>query len=447
MDSTSLIAQEREQLEVAVADAISLATQLGADQAEVAVSRQTGIAVNTRMTEVENIEFNHDGALGISVYVKGRKGNSSTSDVSPKSIEQAVKAAIEIAKHTSVDEYAGLADPALLERQPQDLDLFHPASLEPDDGLAIAKACEEIALSQDQRIVNSDGASYTSHLGIKVYGNSHDYVQSYLSSRHSLSCMLIGQEQDDMQRDYSYTMARNPADLLSPEAVAKDAVERTVKRLGARKIDTCSCPVLFSSDAAVSLFGHLVNAISGGSLYRKSSFLLDSLGQQVFPQGFSISERPHVLGGLASTPYDSEGVKTQDLEVIADGVLNSYLLTSYSARKLGMTTTGHAGGIHNWFVKTGDDDFTQMLKNLGTGLYVTELMGQGVNAVSGDYSRGAAGFWVENGEILYPVHEITIASNLKDMFKGIVAVGSDVDLRTSLRTGSVLIDNMKIAGN
>ncbi|MCE2572111.1 metalloprotease PmbA [Motilimonas eburnea] len=447
MDSSRLIAQEQAQLKQAVADAVSMATKLGADQAEVAVSRQTGISVNTRMTEVENIEFNHDGALGISVYVDGRKGNSSTSDISQESIARAVQAAIEIAKHTSQDPFSGLADPELLERAPQDLDLFHPASLDPDEGLSIAKACEEIALNADSRIVNSDGASYSSHLGIKVYGNSHDYVQSYLTSRHSLSCVLIAQQGDEMQRDYSYTMARNSADLWQPEQVAKEAIERSVARLGARKIDTCSCPVLFSADSAVSLFGHLVNAISGGSLYRQSSFLLERLNTQVFPPWFNISERPHILGGLASSPYDAEGVKTQDRDIILNGDLNSYLLTSYSGRKLGMPTTGHAGGIHNWFVNSNHGDLQDMLRQLGTGLYVTELMGQGVNAVSGDYSRGAAGFWVENGEIAFPVHEVTIASNLKDMFMGIQAVGSDVDLRSSLRTGSVLIDNMKVAGS
>ena len=447
MEPTSLIAQEQGQLEQAVADAVLMAKKLGADQAEVAVTRQTGISVNTRMTEVENIEFNHDGALGISVYVDGRKGNSSTSDISRESIARAVAAAIDIAKYTSQDPYSGLADPALLERQPQDLDLFHPAPLDPEVGLAIAKRCEEAALASDSRIVNSDGASYSSHLGIKVYGNSHDYVQSYLTSRHSLSCMLIAQVGDEMQQDYSYTMARNTADLWTPEQVAKEAVERTVARLGARKIDTCSCPVLFSADSAVSLFGHLVNAISGGSLYRKSSFLLDSLGTQVFPSWLNISERPHIRSGLASSPFDAEGVKTQDREIITGGDLSTYLLTSYSARKLGMTNTGHAGGIHNWFVQSNEGDFKAMLRQLGTGLYVTELMGQGVNAVSGDYSRGAAGFWVENGELAFPVHEVTIAGNLKDMFMGIQAIGSDVDLRSSLQTGSVLIDKMKVAGN
>lgn len=447
MESSSLIAQEQAQLKQAVADAVAMAKKLGADQAEVAVSRQTGISVNTRMTEVENIEFNHDGALGISVYVNGRKGNSSTSDISQESISRAVQAAIEIAKHTSQDPFSGLADAELLERAPRDLDLFHPASLDPDEGLNIAKACEEIALNSDSRIVNSDGASYSSHLGIKVYGNSHDYVQSYLTSRHSLSCVLIAQQGNEMERDYSYTMARNSADLWLPEQVAKEAMERTVAKLGARKIDTCSCPVLFSSDSAVSLFGHLVNAISGGSLYRQSSFLLERLNTQVFPSWFNISERPHVLGGLASSPYDAEGVKTQDRDIILNGDLNTYLLTSYSARKLGMTTTGHAGGIHNWFVQSNHGDLDDMLRQLGTGLYVTELMGQGVNAVSGDYSRGAAGFWVENGEIAFPVHEVTIAGNLKDMFMGIQAVGSDVDLRSSLQTGSVLIDNMKVAGS
>ncbi len=441
------IQEEKKQLEQAVTDAIEMAKKLGADDAEVSISKQTGISVNTRHLEVENIEFNRDGALGISVYKNSRKGSSSTSDLSHSAIMSAVEAAIEIAKYTSEDKFAGLADKELLETQPQDLDLCFPEDMEPEFGLALAKECEEVALSLDPRVTNSDGASYSSHCGIKVYGNTNDFVQGYASSRHSLSCMLIGELDGDMQRDYSYTMARDRNDLLSASWVAEDAVKRTAERLGARKISTRTCPVLFSPDCATGLFGHLVMAISGGSLYRKSSFLLDSLGTQIFPEWLSIEEFPHLKKGLASSPFDGEGVKTQDRSIIKDGRLETYLMTSYSGRKMGMQSTGHAGGIHNWFVKTGENDLPSLLKQMGTGLYVTELMGQGVNIVNGDYSRGAAGFWVENGEFAFPVHEITIAGNLKDMYMGIQEIGKDIDIRSSLKTGSVLIDNMKLAGH
>ncbi|WP_435237236.1 metalloprotease PmbA [Psychromonas sp. PT13] len=438
--------EQKKQLENAVHDALTIAKQLGVDQAEVALTKSSGISVNTRLGEVENIEFNRDGVMGISVYSNHCKGSASTADLSSEAIHATVKAAVDIAKYTSQDNFAGLLDAELLETNPLDLDLYHPSQHTTDQLLDIAKQCEDIALSSDKRIVNSDGAGVNSHSSIKVYGNTHGFLDSYASSRHSLSCMLIGQQDDDMQRDYSYTSARDMDDLFSPKWVADEAVKRTIQRLGAKKIQTQQAPVIFAPEVATGLFGHLVGAISGTSLYKKSSFLLDSLDTQIFPNWLNIAEKPHIVKGIASSPYDLEGSKTIDRHIIEDGVLQTYLLTGYAARKLGMKSTGHTGGIHNWFIKDSGMDLTGLFKEMGNGLFVTELMGQGVNMVTGDYSRGAAGFWIENGVIAYPVHEITIAGNLKEMFMNISAIGNDVDPRSSLKTGSILIKQMKIAG-
>lgn len=438
--------EQKQQLENAVNQALTFAQQLGVDQAEVALGKSTGISVNTRLGEVENIEFNHDGAMGISVYVNQCKGSASTADLSLEAIHSSVKAAVDIAKFTSKDAFAGLLDPECLETNPLDLDLYHPCLYTTEEFLAAAKECEDIALSSDARIVNSDGAAFNSHSSLKVYGNTNGFLHSYATSRHSLSCVLIAKHQEEMQRDYSYTSGRDVSDLLSARWVAEDAVKRTVDRLGATKIKTQESAVIFAPEVATSLFGHLVGAISGMSLYKKSSFLLDSLGTKIFPEWMKISEHPHIIKGLASAPYDEEGGKTIQRNIVESGVLQTYLLPGYASRKLKMESTGHAGGIHNWYVKTGDLDLPGLFKEMGTGLFVTELMGQGVNLVSGDYSRGASGFWIENGVIAYPVHEITIAGNLKEMFMGIEAVGNDIDPRSSLKTGSLLINKMKIAG-
>ncbi len=430
-----------------VENALSLAKSLGADDAEVALSRQQGLSVNTRMGEVENVEFTNDGALGITVYKAGRKGSASTADLSESALNNAVKAAVDIASYTSVDKCAGLADKELLAMSPPDLDLYHPKVLSTDQAIDIAKQCEDAALASDSRITNSDGATLACYEGFKVYGNSHGQLVGYPSTRHSLSCVSIASDGDDMQRDYAYTVNRD-FNLLSPAiSVGQQAASEVISRLHAQKLNTQKVPVMFRADIANTIFGHFIAAISGGNLYRKSSFLLDALGQQVFPEHITISERPHLKKALASSTFDSEGVATLDREIITAGQLETYLLTSYSARKLGMKTTGHAGGIHNWLVTANGGDFEAMLKQLGTGLLVTELMGQGVNVVTGDYSRGAAGFWVENGEIQYPVSEITIAGKLQDMFKNIVAIGNDTDLRGSIRTGSLIIEEMQIAGN
>ncbi|PAR31652.1 metalloprotease PmbA [Vibrio metoecus] len=446
MDVKERVALQRQELETAVAKALEMAAA-SSDAAEVAITKSTGLSVSTRMCEVENVEFNSDGALGITVYRGQRKGSASTSDLSEKAIQQTVLAALDIAQYTSEDPYAGPAPKELMVQDIPDLDLFHPDEPNPDVAAQIAIAAERAALGYSKKIKQSDGGSYDSHFGIRVYGNSHGLLASYASSRHSISCSVIGEGRNgEMERDYSYTVARHRDDLWTPERVGLLAAENTVSRLDPQKLKTGQFPVMFAADVATGFIGHLVMAISGGNLYRKSSFLLDHLGKTILPTWFNISERPHVMRGLASSPFDSEGVRTQDLEIITDGVLATYLLTSYAARKMSMTPTGHAGGIHNWYVKSTGQNYQQMLKELGTGLLVTEVMGQGVNVVTGDYSRGAAGFWVENGEIKYPVSEITIAGNLKQMLQQIVAVGSDVETRSQIQTGSILIESMKVAG-
>ncbi|MGS2721175.1 metalloprotease PmbA [Paraglaciecola aestuariivivens] len=429
-----------------VDDVLKMAKSKGATAAEASMSKVEGIAVSSRLKEVETVEFTNDGGLGITVYHGQKKGSASTADLSPQALELTVEKALEIAKHTSDDPCSGLADKALLASTIPDLDLFHPVELDTEQAIAKVIAAETSALAHDPRITNSDGASYNANLGTKVYGNTHGFNAGYNSSRYSLSCVVIGEQDGDMQRDYSYTVSRDSTALSSPEQIGTEAAAFTLNRLGARKIKTCKVPVLFDREIASGLFGHFVSAISGGSLYRKSSFLLDKLGQSVFPKWFNIDERPHILKGLASSPFDHEGVATIDRNIVANGQLQQYLLTSYSARKLKMQSTGHAGGIHNWFIQSTGESDQQLLAKLGTGLWVTELMGQGVNIVTGDYSRGAAGYWVENGVIQYPVHEITIAGNLTDMLMNIVAVGAEQETRGSIQTGSVLIEAMQVAG-
>lgn len=446
MDIKEQVAQHREELESAVARALKLAAG-NSDAAEVAITKSTGLSVSTRLCEVENVEFNNDGALGITVYRGNRKGSASTSDLSEEAIKQTVLAALDIAQYTSEDPCAGPADKEFLVKNIPDLDLFHPDDIDPDKAAKIAIAAEKSALEYSDQIKQSDGASYDSHYGVRVYGNSHGLLASYPSSRHSISCSVIGADaHNNMERDYSYTVARHVEDLWTPETVGELAAKRTVERLNPQKLKTGSYPIMFAPEVATGLIGHFVMAISGGNLYRKSTFLLDHLGKQVFPEWMNIAEKPHVIRGLASSPFDSEGVQTIDRDIIVNGVIDTYLLTSYAARKLKMQPTGHAGGIHNWYVGSTGQNFEQMLQELGTGFLVTEVMGQGVNIVTGDYSRGASGFWVENGQIQYPVSEITIASNLKDMFNQIVAVGSDVEVRSQIQTGSILIESMKIAG-
>ena len=444
---TALLKSQEQTLRDAVSFAIETAQKAGAT-AEVGVTKVSGLSVSTRLQEIENVEFTNDGALGISVYLGQQKGNASTSDLSEEAIKNTVEAALAIAKYTSPDDCTGLADKELMAFEAPDLALYHSANVDVEQATKLALEAEKSALEYDAKIVNSNGASFNSHTGVRVYGNTHGMLQSYLSSRYSLSCSVIGGELDQLENDYEYTVSRE-FDALSPaDWVGQNCAKKVIARLNPQKLTTREVPVIFLNDVATGLISHLTGAISGGSLYRKSSFLLDHLGKQVLPDWFQISERPHLLKRLASTPFDSEGVRTQDLEIIQDGVLQTYLLTSYSGRKMGMQSTGHAGGIHNWLVKPNlMGGLTALLRQMGTGLLVTDVMGQGVNIVTGDYSRGAAGFWVENGEIQYPVAEITIAGQLQDMLKNIVAVADDIEHRSNIQTGSILLDKMKISGN
>ena len=444
---TALLKSQEQTLRDAVSFAIETAQKAGAT-AEVGVTKVSGLSVSTRLQEIENVEFTNDGALGISVYLGQQKGNASTSDLSEEAIKNTVEAALAIAKYTSPDDCTGLADKELMAFEAPDLALYHGASVDVEQATKLALEAENAALEYDDKIVNSNGASFNSHTGVRVYGNTHGMLQSYLSSRYSLSCSVIGGELDQLENDYEYTVSREFDELSSADWVGQNCAKKVIARLNPQKLTTREVPVIFLNDVATGLISHLTGAISGGSLYRKSSFLLDHLGKQVLPDWFQISERPHLLKRLASTPFDSEGVRTQDLEIIQDGVLQTYLLTSYSGRKMGMQSTGHAGGIHNWLVKPNlTGGLTALLRQMGPGLLVTEVMGQGVNIVTGDYSRGAAGFWVENGEIQYPVAEITIAGQLQDMLKNIVAVADDVEHRSNIQTGSILLDKMKISGN
>lgn len=445
MKVNTQVAEQRKILEQAVSQALELASAQS-DGAEVAVSKTTGIGVSTRYGEVENVEFNSDGALGITVYHQNRKGSASTTDLSPDAVARTVQAALDIARYTSPDPFAGVAEKDLLAFEAPDLDLYHPVEMDADRAIELAARAENASLNVDKRITNTEGGSFNSHYGIKVFGNSHGMLQSYCSTRHSLSSCVIAEVNGEMERDYAYTIGRAIEDLESPEWVGAECARRTLSRLSPRKLSTMKAPVIFAAEVATGLFGHLVGAIAGGAVYRKSTFLLDYLGKQVLPEWLTIEEHPHLLKGLASTPFDSEGVRTERRDIIKDGILQQWLLTNYSARKLGLQSTGHAGGIHNWRIEGRGLDFDGMLKEMGTGLVVTELMGQGVSGITGDYSRGASGFWVENGEIQYPVSEITIAGNLKDMWREIVTVGSDIEKRSNIQCGSVLLPEMKIAG-
>ena len=446
-NQTALLKAQEQELRQAVSFAIELATKSGAS-AEVAVTKVSGLSVSTRLQEIENVEFTNDGALGISVYMGQQKGNASTSDLSEGAIRNTVEAALAIAKYTSPDDCTGLADKDLMAFDAPDLELYHAADVDVDKATELALQAEKAALEADERIINSNGASFNSHTGVKVYGNSHGMLQNYLSSRYSLSCSVIGGVEDALENDYEYTISREFDKLQSPIWVGENCAKKVVSRLNPQKLSTREVPVIFLNDVATGIISHFAAAISGGSLYRKSSFLLDHLGEQVLPDWFNISERPHLLRRLASTPFDSEGVRTQDREIIEGGILQTYLVTSYSGKKLGMPSTGHAGGIHNWLVKPNlTGGLTALLREMGTGLLVTDVMGQGVNIVTGDYSRGASGFWVENGEIQYPVAEITIAGQLQDMLKNMVAVADDIEHRSNIQTGSILLDKIKISGN
>ena len=433
-------------LKTIVQSLLDEATGQGATAAEAGLSQENGLSVTARLGEVETIEHHCDQGLGVTVYFGQRKGSASTTDLSPASIKETVSAACSIARYTSEDAYAGLPEKELLATEFPDLELYHPWSVRADEAIALAIECENAARSYHADISNSEGASVNTHQGIRVMGNTLGFLQGYESTRHSLSCSVLAQRGNSMQRDYWYTVARDAQNLEPAAEVGKKAAERTLRRLQGRSLSTRQCPVLYSPEVASGLLGSLIGAISGGNLYRKSSFLLNALDTQIFPEFIRIYEQPYLKGALGSAAYDGEGIATQARDIVSDGILRGYVLSTYSARKLGMHSTGNAGGVHNLTIEPGEQDYQGLLKQLHTGLLVTELMGQGVNMVNGDYSRGAAGFWVENGEIQYPVEEITIAGNLKTMFKSIVAVGNDVDYRGNIRTGSILIERMSIAG-
>ncbi len=447
----SVFIHTQDQLKQITRDVLDYAKSVGGTNAAVEISEGSGLSVSVRRGKIETIEQNKDKGMGVTVYIGQKRGNASTSDFSPAALRATVDAAYNIARFTAEDDCAGLADPDMLELAPRDLKLCYPWLITTEQAVVLAQRAEAAAFDVDPRITNSEGASVYVQQSHFMSANSHGFVGGYPFSRHTLSVAPIAGKGAKMQRDDWYTSVRDPARMSSPEAVGRYAAERALARLNARQIDTRNCPVLFEAPLAAGLLGAFVQATSGGALYRKSSFLLDSLGKSVFPSHIQVKEDPHVIGAVGSAPFDEEGVRTFKRDVVTDGVLQGYFLSSYSARKLGMKTTGNAGGSHNLSLTSSlteaGDDFVAMLRKMGTGLLVTELMGQGTNYVTGDYSRGASGFWVENGVIQYPVEEITIAGNMKQMLEQIVAVGADVLVRGTKQTGSILIENMVVAGN
>jgi PmbA protein len=432
-------------------EVLAHARALGASDCVCEASESTGLSVTTRKMQVETIENTRDKGLGITVYLGQRRGHSSTSDFSLAAIRQAVQAAYDIARHTALDDAAGLPEPEELERHPRDLDLFHPWALDTDQAIALAQRAETAAFAVSKQIVNSEGANVNTGCDQFVLANSRGFLAGYPQSRHSISISPIARGRGGMQRDDWYSSTRIAGELAEPEAVGRYAAQRALARLAARKLGTRQCPVLFEAPVACGLLGNFVQAASGGALYRKASFLVDSLGKKVFPDHITIPEDPFVPRAMGSGPFDEEGVRGHARDVIAGGLLQGYFLSCYSARKLGMKSTGNAGGAHNLRLLSTltrpEDDFEQMLRKLGTGLLVTELIGMGIDYVNGDYSRGASGFWVENGAIAYPVEEITVAGNLREIFGGIVAVGADTIHRGSRSTGSVLIENLTVGGS
>ncbi|AEJ04209.1 metalloprotease PmbA [Stutzerimonas stutzeri] len=425
---------------------IEEARRQGASASEVSVSMEQGLSTTVRQGEVETVEFNRDQGFGITLYVGQSKGSASTTGSGDEAIRETVAAALAIARHASQDEFAGLADATLMARELPDLDLYHPWSITPEQAIEQALSCESAAFDFDARIRNADGTSLNTHQGCRAYGNSNGFIGGYCSTRHSLSCVMIAESEGQMQRDYFYDVNRIGEALIDPQTIGRRAAERAVRRLGARPIPTCEVPVLFAPELATGLFSHFIAAISGGNLYRKASYLEDALGQTLFPEWLSLDERPHIPRALGSASYDGDGLATYAKPFVENGRLISYVLSTYSGRKLGMPSTANAGGVHNLFVSHGEEDQAALLRRMGRGLLVTELMGQGLNLVTGDYSRGAGGYWVENGEIQFPVQEVTIAGNLRDMFRQIVAIGCDIETRGNVRTGSVLIERMMVAG-
>lgn len=451
MTEQSHLAASRElppvaEIEGLVRFALAEAKRAGADAAEVSASASRGLAVKVRRGEVETLEHMRDRGLGVTVYCDGRKASASSADYGEAAIRETVRAALDIARHTSADPCAGLADPEHLAAEVPDLDLYHPWDITPEAAIELARECEAAALAVDSRLTNSDGAELSTGEAVNAYGNSHGFVGGFAASQHGLGCVVVGREGEQMQREHWFSAARAAADMEAAADVGREAGERTARRLGARRLGTTSAPVLFAAPVARSLIGHFVGAVSGGSLYRRASFLVDSLGSRIFPEFVQMHEAPHLPRALGSAPFDAEGVATRPRALVEDGVLQGYVLSSYSARKLGMVTTGNAGGVHNLTVGGGERGLEALIRDMHRGLLVTQLMGQGVNPVTGDYSRGAAGFWVEDGVIAYPVEEITVAGNLREMFRNLAAVGADIDRRGNIRCGSLLVEGLTIAG-
>jgi PmbA protein len=436
----------REALENLVALALDEARNLGVDQAEVAASQDTGLSATARLGDVENLEFTNDRGIGITVYKNACKGNASTSDISPAAIRETVAKACSFATFTAEDPYSGLANAELMATDIADLDLDHPWDLDANQAIALAIESESAAMALDKRISNSEGATVGTNRGTRAYGNTHGFVGSHSRTSHSITCVVLAEADGAMQRDYHYTSSRVPGDLDDAASVGVLAAEKTIARLGAQKIKTTAAPILFIPELARGFIGHAIGAIAGGAQYRRSSFLLDALGKKKFPDFVQIQERPHIPQGMASRSYDGEGVATYDRDIVTDGELRSYILSSYSARRLGLETTANAGGVQNLLIPGSDTELAGLIAEMGTGLIVEELIGQGVNPVTGDYSRGAVGHWVENGEIQFPVHEVTIAGNLLELYQRISAIGNDQDLRSGMRCGSLLVEEMKIAG-
>ena len=437
---------EENRLKTLVSNILDDARQQGTDACEVSVNLDSGLSVGIRMGNVETIEFNRNQFFDITVYQGKKKGSASTSDIKIEPLKETLKAACNIASFASEDPYAGLAEAALMAKHFPDLDLYHPWEVDTEHIIELALNCEEAGRAFSNKIINSDSTNLATHEGCHIYGNSHGFVGSHISSLYNLSCVLIAEQSGEMQRDYWYSTARDSDDLESTNYVGKKAAMRTIARLRAQKISTSQLPVLFAAEVTSSFIAHFIEAISGNNLYRQASFLLDHLGQNIFPDWVQIYEKPHIKKALGSANFDNDGLITQEKNFISNGILNNYLLGTYSARKLGMKSTANAGGVNNLFLKSNAGDQKTLMKEMGTGLLVTELMGQGVNTVTGDYSRGACGFLIENGEIKYPVSEVTISGNLKDMFMNIIAAGNDYDRRGNIQSGSILISEMTVAG-
>ncbi len=444
--STNELTENRDELTRIIDSVLNQAKEMGASAVEAEVGVGSGLSANVRKGEIDKLEYERDKGLSITVFIDGQKGNSSTSDFSDVAIKESVEAAMSIAKFASRDEHAGLVEAELMATEFPDLDLYHPWSISPEAAIELAIECEQAAFDSDKRISNSDGSVVSTYSGLNLYGNTNNFINGWNWSNHTIDCTVIAEDSNGMQRDGWYSKAHDYNDLQSVKGISQEAARRTVARLDSRKLSTRQAPIIFEAPVASGLFSAMITAISGGSLYRRASFLLDKKGEQIFADHININEQPYIKKALGSASFDNDGVATRERDIIKDGVLMDYVLSGYSARKLGLQTTGNAGGVHNLVIEPGKSNLDEMVKQMGTGLLITDMIGFGVNQITGDYSRGASGFWVENGELAYPVEEITVAGNLVDMYKNIISIGNDVDPRGNILTGSVMIDTMTIAG-